>query len=106
MERRKAMSGALLMSKKGGMAKHEDAAQDRAMIKKALAGKKFASGGEIDKFETKTTIEGNAGKFAKTKMDTSREGQGPRHRRGQRRKTGWLQARWPCHWRSYSCRYR
>ena len=73
MERRKAMSGALLMSKKGGTAKHEDAAQDRAMIKKALAGKKFASGGEIDKFETKTTIEGNAGKFAKTKMNTSKK---------------------------------
>jgi len=59
-ERRKAMSGALLNSKKGGkVAKHEDAAQDRAMIKKALAGKKFAAGG---------TIKGNAGKFAKTKV--------------------------------------
>jgi hypothetical protein len=72
-ERRKAMSGALLNSKKGGKVKHEDAAQDRAMIKKALAGKKFASGGAIDKAETKTTIEGNAGKFAKTKMDTSKK---------------------------------
>ena len=68
-ERRKAMSGALLNSKKGGkVAKHEDAAQDRAMIKKALAGKKFASGGEIDADETKTTIKGNAGKFLKTKV--------------------------------------
>jgi hypothetical protein len=59
-ERRKAMSGAMLNSNKGGKAaKHEDAAQDRAMIKKAMAGKKFAAGG---------TIEGNAGKFAKTKV--------------------------------------
>ena len=33
--------------KKGGKAKHDDAAQDRAMIKKAMAGKKFASGGAI-----------------------------------------------------------
>jgi hypothetical protein len=31
--------------KKGGKAKHDDAAQDRAMIKKAMAGKKFATGG-------------------------------------------------------------
>ena len=34
--------------KKGGKAmKHDDAAQDRAMIKKAMAGKKFATGGSI-----------------------------------------------------------
>jgi hypothetical protein len=33
--------------KKGGKAKHDDAAQDRAMIKKAMAGKKFATGGAI-----------------------------------------------------------
>jgi hypothetical protein len=46
--------------KKGGKAmKHDDAAQDRAMIKKAMAGKKFAAGG---------TIEGNAGKFVNTKV--------------------------------------
>ena len=57
------------MMKKGGKAdKHEDAAQDRAMIKKAMAGKKFASGGEIDSAETKTTIKGNAKKFEKTKV--------------------------------------
>ena len=31
-----------------------------------------ASGGSIDKAMTKTTIEGNAGKYAKTKMDTSK----------------------------------
>lgn len=67
MARRAAMAAPLM--KKGGKAeKHEDAAQDRAMIKKAMAGKKFASGGAIDKAETKTTIEGNAGKYAKTKM--------------------------------------
>ena len=51
------------MMKKGGKAeKHEDAAEDRAMIKKAMAGKKFASGG---------TIQGNVGKFAKTDMATA-----------------------------------
>jgi hypothetical protein len=63
------------MMKKGGKANemHEDAAQDRAMIKKAMAGKKFASGGEIDKDATKTTIKGNAGKYAKTKMDTAKK---------------------------------
>jgi len=34
--------------KKGGKAeKHDDAAQDRAMIKKAMSGKKFAKGGSI-----------------------------------------------------------
>ena len=56
-DRRKAMNPNFM--KKGGMAKHDDAAQDRAMIKKALAGKKFASGG---------TIKGNAGKFLNTKV--------------------------------------
>jgi hypothetical protein len=34
------------MMKKGGEA-HEDAAEDRAMIKKAMAGKKFATGGVV-----------------------------------------------------------
>ena len=33
-----------------------------------------ASGGSIDKAMTKTTIEGNAGKYAKTKMDTAKKG--------------------------------
>jgi hypothetical protein len=67
MARRRAMNP--MLAKKGGSAeKHEDAAQDRAMIKKALAGKKFASGGAIDSAETKTTIKGNAGKFLKTKV--------------------------------------
>jgi len=68
MARRKAMNP-MMMAKKGGKADmHEDAAQDRAMIKKAMAGKKFASGGAIDKDETKTTIKGNAGKFVNTKV--------------------------------------
>jgi hypothetical protein len=65
-ERRKAMNPNFM--KKGGSAKHEDAAQDRAMIKKALAGKKFASGGKIDATMDKTTIKGNAGKFLNTKV--------------------------------------
>jgi hypothetical protein len=42
-----AMSPTLM--KKGGKAdKHEDAAQDRAMIKKAMSGKKFATGGVVN----------------------------------------------------------
>ena len=42
-----AMSPTLM--KKGGKADmHEDAAQDRAMIKKAMAGKKFATGGVVN----------------------------------------------------------
>jgi hypothetical protein len=69
--RRRAMNPNLLMKKGGKAEKHEDAAQDRAMIKKALAGKKFASGGAIDKAETRTTIESGAKKYAKTKMDTA-----------------------------------
>ena len=45
--RKPAMSPTLM--KKGGKAdKHEDAAQDRAMIKKAMAGKKFATGGVVN----------------------------------------------------------
>ena len=56
-ERRKAMMAKPAMKpamsptlmKKGGKAdKHEDAAQDRAMIKKAMAGKKFATGGVVN----------------------------------------------------------
>ena len=68
MARRKAMNP-LMMAKKGGKAeKHDDAAQDRAMIKKAMAGKKFADGGKIDSAETKTTVKGNAGKYLNTKV--------------------------------------
>jgi hypothetical protein len=71
--RRRAMNPTMM--KKGGKAddKHEDAAQDRAMIKKALAGKKFASGGAIDRDETKTTIESGAKKFEKTKVVDGRK---------------------------------
>jgi len=66
MVRRKAMNP-LMMAKKGGKAeKHEDAAQDRAMIKKAMAGKKFADGGNVTASMAKTTVKGNAGKFLKT----------------------------------------
>jgi hypothetical protein len=47
--------------KKGGKAKHDDAAQDRAMIKKAMAGKKFATGGAIPS-------ETSSGSYSTTKM--------------------------------------
>jgi len=43
-----AMNPNLLMKKGGKADMHEDAAQDRAMIKKALAGKKFATGGVVN----------------------------------------------------------
>jgi len=66
--RRRAMNPNLMMKKGGKAEMHEDAAQDRAMIKKALAGKKFASGGAIDKAETKTTVKDSVKPFAKTKM--------------------------------------
>ena len=94
-----APAGGLPTMKKGGKAesKHEDAAQDRAMIKKAMAGKKFASGGKVASFantkmhdgdktdkahgtgavkmgkaggyKTGGTIEGNVSKFANTKVN-------------------------------------
>ena len=53
MARRRAMMAKPAMNptmmKKGGKADmHEDAAQDRAMIKKAMAGKKFATGGVVN----------------------------------------------------------
>jgi len=44
----KPMNASLLMKKGGKADMHEDAAQDRAMIKKALAGKKFATGGVVN----------------------------------------------------------
>jgi hypothetical protein len=66
--------------KKGGKAmKHDDAAQDRAMIKKAMAGKKFASGGKISAVMDKTTVKGNEGAFAKTKMSTAKKDLGYEH---------------------------
>jgi hypothetical protein len=48
MARRRAMNPNLLMKKGGKAEMHEDAAQDRAMIKKAMAGKKFATGGVVN----------------------------------------------------------
>jgi hypothetical protein len=53
--------------KKGGEA-HEDEAQDRAMIKKAMAGKKFATGGVVmgqGGYKTGGVAKGNAGGYAK-----------------------------------------
>jgi len=44
----KPMNASLLMKKGGKAEMHEDAAQDRAMIKKAMAGKKFATGGVVN----------------------------------------------------------
>jgi hypothetical protein len=70
---RKALSG----MKKGGSANAKCAALERelkhheAMSASKAHGK--ASGGAIDSKMTRTTIEGNAGKFAKTKMDTSKK---------------------------------
>lgn len=65
------------MMKKGGKAmKHDDAAQDRAMIKKAMAGKKFAAGGKIDAVMDKTTVKGNEGAYTKTKMSTAKKDSG------------------------------
>ena len=54
--------------KKGGKAKHDDVAQDRAMIKKAMAGKKFATGGVVNGeagFATGGVAKSNAGGFKK-----------------------------------------
>jgi hypothetical protein len=57
--------------KEGGKSeKHEDAAQDRAMIKKAMAGKKFASGGAIPS-------ESISGSPAKTIVDTAKADNAP-----------------------------
>ena len=57
--------------KKGGKSeKHEDAAQDRAMIKKAMAGKKFASGGAIPS-------ESISGSPATTIVDTAKPDNSP-----------------------------
>jgi hypothetical protein len=53
--------------KKGGEA-HEDEAQDRAMIKKAMSGKKFATGGVVmgqGGYKTGGVAKGNAGGYAK-----------------------------------------
>jgi hypothetical protein len=68
--------------KKGGAA-HEDAAQDRAMIKKAMAGKKFATGGVVmgqgGYKDGGSVIPVSASKkgaeaYVNTKMDTTKKG--------------------------------
>jgi hypothetical protein len=54
--RKRAMMADRMMAtpmKKGG---HADAAEDRAMIKKAMSGKKFAKGGVVTSMMTKTTV--------------------------------------------------
>lgn len=69
---RKALTG----MKKGGSADKVAALEKELHHHEALEASKAhgkASGGAIDKAETKTTIKGNAGKFAKTKMDTSKK---------------------------------
>lgn len=66
---RKALTG---MKKGGDTSKIEKLEKELKHHEAMSASKahlvKKASGGKIDKFETKTTIEGNAGKFAKTKV--------------------------------------
>jgi hypothetical protein len=52
--------------KKGGKMEHDDAAQDRAMIKKAMAGEKFATGGAIP-------AETASGDYAKTKVYSAKK---------------------------------
>jgi hypothetical protein len=80
--RRKAMMAKPAMSptlmKKGGKADmHEDAAQDRAMIKKAMSGKKFATGGVVNGqggFANGGIIKSTKGK---TKMVTAKVDKSP-----------------------------
>ncbi len=68
-----AVRRALTGMKKGGSADcaalEKELKHHEAMSASKAHGK--ASGGAIDKAETKTTIKGNANKFAKTKMDTA-----------------------------------
>ncbi len=69
--------------KKGGKAeKHDDAAQDRAMIKKAMAGKKFATGGVTDGQGGYAkggiiNTEGQGGEYRNTKMVTTKADKSP-----------------------------
>ena len=77
--RKRAMMAEKMMAmpmKKGGKTeKHEDAAQDRAMIKKAMAGKKFANGGSVTGDMTKTTVsEKVANKYDQTLMHGTPKG--------------------------------
>lgn len=73
-ERRKAMAAPMLMSKKGGKVEKEIHKVEKELKKhegmkagKAHHGLK-AGGRAMDSFETKTTIEGNEGKYTKSKM--------------------------------------
>jgi hypothetical protein len=69
--RRKAMMAPPPM-KKGG---HADAAEDRAMIKKAMSGKKFANGGGVTSMMTKTTVSSAMAKpYDETMMHTTPKG--------------------------------
>ena len=61
--------------KKGGKSeKHDDAAQDRAMIKKAMAGKKFAAGGATGNSIPSESISGTP---ATTIVDTAKPNNSP-----------------------------
>jgi len=74
------------MMKKGGKA-HEDVAQDRAMIKKAMAGKKFATGGVADgqggykkgglASSGIINTESQGGEYRNTKMHTTKTDHSP-----------------------------
>jgi hypothetical protein len=74
------------MMKKGGKA-HDDAAQDRAMIKKAMAGKKFATGGVVNgqggykkgglASGGIINTENQGGEYRNTKMHTSKTDHSP-----------------------------
>ena len=69
------------MMKKGGKV-HEDEAADRAMIKKALAGKKFATGGVVNgqggyKDGGIINTEGQGGEYRNTKMHTAKTDKSP-----------------------------
>jgi hypothetical protein len=76
--RKRAMMAEKMMAapmKSGGKAKHEDAAEDRAMIKKAMAGKKFANGGSVTGGMTKTTVSDSvAKKYDETMMHGTPKG--------------------------------
>lgn len=88
-KRRKAMAPPMPtapMMKKGGEA-HEDAAQDRAMIKKAMAGKKFATGGVVNgqggykkgglASSGIINTENQGGEYRNTKMHTAKTDHSP-----------------------------
>lgn len=69
-----AVRRALTGMKKGGSTAECAKLEKELKHHEALSASKAhgkASGGEIDSAETKTTVKGNVGKYAKTKMDTS-----------------------------------